>query len=37
MKVMSFETGWTFNPAIKNGVGSWATGLIQFMRDTAIG
>lgn len=37
MKVMSFETGWTFNPAIKNGAGSWATGLIQFMRDTAIG
>lgn len=36
MKVMSFETGWTFNPAVKNGAGSWATGLIQFMSATAI-
>ena len=29
--VMSFETGGTFNPGIKNAAGSGATGLIQFM------
>ncbi len=35
MKVIAFETGWTFDPAIKNAVGSGATGLIQFMPTTA--
>ena len=34
---MSFETGGTFDPAKTNGAGSGATGLIQFMPDTAIG
>ena len=33
--VMNFETGGTFNPAEKNKAGSGATGLIQFMPDTA--
>ena len=32
---MAFETGRTFNPAIRNSIG--ATGLIQFIRPTAIG
>ena len=36
-KVMSFETGGTFNPGQKNAAGSGATGLIQFMPDTAKG
>lgn len=31
--VMSFETGGTFNPGIRNGIG--ATGLIQFLPSTA--
>lgn len=35
LTVMSFETGGTFNPAIKNAAGSGATGLIQFMPSTA--
>jgi len=35
--VMSFETGGTFDPAQKNMAGSGATGLIQFMPDTAKG
>lgn len=35
MSVMSFETGGTFNPAIRNGIG--ATGLIQFLPSTARG
>lgn len=33
--VMAFETGGTFNPKIMNQSGSGATGLIQFMGDTA--
>lgn len=33
---MAFETGRTFDPAVKNP-GSSATGLIQFMRKTAVG
>lgn len=33
--VMSFETGGTFNPGIRNGIG--ATGLIQFLPSTARG
>jgi hypothetical protein len=37
MAVMAFETGGTFNPAIKNAAGSGATGLIQFMPATALG
>jgi hypothetical protein len=37
MAVMSFETGGTFNPAISNAAGSGATGLIQFMPNTAAG
>ena len=35
--VMAFETGGTFNPAEKNRAGSGATGLIQFMPETAKG
>ena len=35
--VMAFETGGTFNPAEKNKKGSGATGLIQFMPETAEG
>lgn len=35
LAAMSFETGGTFNPAIQNSIG--ATGLIQFLRSTAIG
>ena len=35
--VMAFETGGTFNPAEKNKAGSGATGLIQFMPETAKG
>ena len=34
---MSFETGGTFDPAITNAAGSGATGLIQFMPNTARG
>ena len=37
MAVMSFETGGTFNPGIRNSAGSGATGLIQFMPSTAKG
>jgi Glycosyl hydrolase family 46 len=37
LAVMSFETGQTFSPAIKNKAGSGATGLIQFMPLTAKG
>ena len=35
--VIGFETGGTFDPAIRNGAGSGATGLIQFTADTAAG
>jgi len=35
LAVMSFETGGTFNPAERNGIG--ATGLIQFLPSTARG
>lgn len=35
MKIMHFETGGTFNPATVNKAGSGATGLIQFMPQTA--
>src|SRR6266702_791808 len=34
-EIISFETGHTFDPAIKNKTGSGATGLIQFMPNTA--
>jgi len=37
MAVMSFETGGSFSPAQKNNAGSGATGLIQFMPNTARG
>nr|WP_200767450.1 transglycosylase SLT domain-containing protein [Vibrio nigripulchritudo] len=37
MACMAFETAETFSPAIKNGAGSGATGLIQFMPATAKG
>lgn len=37
MAIMSFETGRTFSPSVKNKAGSGATGLIQFMPDTARG
>lgn len=36
MAVMAFETGRTFSPSVKNP-GSSATGLIQFVSNTAIG
>ncbi|HWV45507.1 MAG TPA: hypothetical protein VN039_05690 [Nitrospira sp.] len=34
---MAWETAQTFSPSIKNGAGSGATGLIQFMDATAKG
>lgn len=37
MAVMAFETGRTFSPSKKNGAGSSATGLIQFLSNTARG
>lgn len=37
LAVMDFETGGTFNPAEKNKAGSGATGIIQFMPNTARG
>ena len=37
LAVMNFETGGTFDPAVKNRAGSGATGLIQFMPSTAKG
>jgi hypothetical protein len=35
MACMAFETGRSFSPAVKNGAGSGAVGLIQFMPSTA--
>jgi len=35
MAIMSFETGGSFSSSQKNGAGSGATGLIQFMPNTA--
>lgn len=35
LQCMSFETGGTFSPKVKNKAGSKATGLIQFMPSTA--
>lgn len=35
MACMAFETGETFSPSIRNGAGSGAIGLIQFMPSTA--
>lgn len=35
MSVIAFETGETFSPSIRNGAGSGATGLLQFMPITA--
>lgn len=37
MACMAFETAHTFSPSVKNFAGSSGTGLIQFMRSTAIG
>jgi len=37
MAVMSFESGGTFSPSVKNQAGSGAVGLIQFMPATARG
>lgn len=37
MACIAFETGQSFDPAIKNQAGSGATGLIQFMPRTARG
>src|SRR5262244_4469818 len=37
MAVMSFESGETFSPSVKNAAGSGAVGLIQFMPATAKG
>jgi hypothetical protein len=36
MACIAFETGKTFSPNVKNLAGSGATGLIQFMPDTAL-
>ncbi|MBU0457713.1 MAG: lytic transglycosylase domain-containing protein [Nanoarchaeota archaeon] len=36
LAVIYFETGGTFSPSQKNAAGSGATGLIQFMPNTAI-
>jgi peptidoglycan hydrolase-like protein with peptidoglycan-binding domain len=35
MAAMSFESGGTFSPAVRNAAGSGAVGLIQFMPSTA--
>lgn len=35
MSCMAFESGRTFSPKIRNGAGSGAVGLIQFMPQTA--
>lgn len=35
MSCIAFESGETFNPAIRNAAGSGAVGLIQFMPQTA--
>lgn len=35
MACMAFETGETFSPSVRNGAGSGAIGLIQFMPSTA--
>lgn len=35
MACMAFETGRTFDPAVRNAAGSGAVGLIQFMPATA--
>lgn len=35
MACMAFESGRTFSPSIRNGAGSGAVGLIQFMPQTA--
>jgi hypothetical protein len=35
MACMAFETGHTFSPSVRNGAGSGAVGLIQFMPSTA--
>ena len=35
MACMAFETGGTFSPSVQNAAGSGATGLIQFMPQTA--
>lgn len=37
MACIAWESGETFRPDVKNGAGSGATGLIQFMPKTAIG
>ncbi len=37
MAVMAFETGGSFSTDVRNGAGSGATGLIQFMPETAEG
>jgi|SRR5690606_16895373 len=37
MACMAWESAETFSPRVKNGAGSGATGLIQFMPKTAIG
>lgn len=37
MACMAWESGETFSPSIRNGAGSGATGLIQFMPATAKG
>lgn len=36
MACMAFESGESFSPTVRNGAGSGAIGLIQFMPDTAV-
>lgn len=36
MACMAWESGETFSPSVRNGAGSGATGLIQFMPSTAL-
>lgn len=37
MACIAWETGERFSPSVRNGAGSGATGLIQFMPKTAVG
>lgn len=37
MSCMAFESGESFSPKIRNGAGSGAIGIIQFMESTAVG
>lgn len=37
MACIAWETGRTFSPSVRNGAGSGAVGLVQFMPQTALG